>query len=75
MKTKEQQDAYTVVQMSKELESLRKERDAYRNFTNAMDDYFEYRCISEVDQRQVHQMMGVLTERLFSTTLDKHTDT
>lgn len=31
---------------------------------NAIDDYFEYRCISEQDQAMVHQILNTLTKQL-----------
>lgn len=37
---------------------------AYRNFVNAIDDYFEYRCESKKDQKKVHQLLQNLTESL-----------
>lgn len=37
---------------------------AYRNFVNAIDDYFEYRCESKKDQKKVHQLLQNLTEAL-----------
>lgn len=38
--------------------------DAYVGFTNMIDDYFEYRCRSEEDQKFVHDALGALTKRL-----------
>lgn len=36
----------------------------YRAAINAIDDYFEYRCISEQDQKYVHQVLNNLTRHL-----------
>ena len=38
--------------------------DAYRGFTNVIDDYFEYRCRSEEDQAYVHEALKNLTDQL-----------
>lgn len=37
---------------------------AYRKFTNAIDDYFEYSCESKKDQKKVYQLLQNLTETL-----------
>lgn len=36
----------------------------YRNAINALDDYFEYRCQSEQDQKYVHGVLNTLTTKL-----------
>ena len=38
--------------------------EAYRGFTNVIDDYFEYRCKSPEDQEYVHRALGNLTDQL-----------
>ena len=38
--------------------------EAYQRFANAVDDYFEYRCLSEQDQKFVHDAMRTLTDQL-----------
>ena len=38
--------------------------EAYRGFTNMIDDYFEYRCRSPQDQEFVHEALAMLTTRL-----------
>lgn len=64
----EQQEARTIIQMDKELELLRAQVEVYQSFTNAVDDYFEYRCKSEDDQREVHRLLGRLTDLLTTPT-------
>ena len=57
-----------------EIESLNEQVQAYRGFTNVIDDYFEYRCRSEEDQKYVHDALGrltkILTEILHDTEID-----
>lgn len=38
--------------------------EAYRGFTNTIDDYFEYRCMSPDDQKFVHKALADLTRQL-----------
>ena len=58
--------------MKAEVEYLTEQINAYRGFTNVIDDYFEYRCRSEEDQTQVHDALDRLTEILkeLAPTLD-----
>lgn len=38
----------------------------YMHATNAIDDYFEYRCKSPEDQAMVHEILNTLTGHLKS---------
>ena len=49
------------------LESIRKEvryRGAYRDFTNQIEDYFEYSNESLKDRKKIFQLLGNLTDKL-----------
>ena len=82
MKTIKQQEVAVFNQMVKDLKRVTEQRDniqtelntailqlnAYRGTVNMIDDYFEYRCISEDDQKQVHIALNALTIKLTATT-------
>lgn len=36
----------------------------YANAINKIDDYFEYRCNSEQDRREVYKTLGNLTDKI-----------
>lgn len=54
----------TYEELENSLDKQNKRVLAYQKFTNAIDDYFEYRCESKKDQRKVHQLLQNLTELL-----------
>jgi hypothetical protein len=50
--------------LEQEIKSLESQLNHYYGFTNMIDDYFEYRCKSEDDQKFVHDTLKSLTDAL-----------
>lgn len=54
----------TYEELLTKLQKAEKVLGAYVTAVNKLDDYFEYRCNSEQDRREVYKTLGNLTDKV-----------